>query len=81
MIVELLDLVCVAVFPARGALAAGRKNLDLVRVLVIATVTAVSGGTVRDVTTAPVHDAHELAYQDFTPGSSRTASCTLVSFA
>jgi uncharacterized membrane protein YeiH len=54
VIVELLDLVGVAVFAVSGALAAGRKNLDLVRVLVMATVTAVSGGTVRDVTTAPV---------------------------
>ena len=37
-----------AVFAISGALAAGRKSLDLVGVVVIATVTAVGGGTLRD---------------------------------
>lgn len=37
-----------AVFAISGALAAGRKSLDLVGVLVIATVTAIGGGTLRD---------------------------------
>lgn len=49
MIVELLDFVGVAVFAVSGALAAGRKNLDLLGVVVIATVTAIGGGTVRDI--------------------------------
>ncbi len=43
------DLVGVAVFAISGALAAGRKSLDLLGVLVIAVVTAVGGGTLRDI--------------------------------
>ena len=46
---ELLDFVGVAVFAVSGALAAGRKKLDLLGVVVIATVTAIGGGTLRDV--------------------------------
>jgi uncharacterized membrane protein YeiH len=46
---HLLDLLGVAVFAVSGALAAGRKNLDLFGMLVIAALTAVGGGTVRDV--------------------------------
>jgi uncharacterized membrane protein YeiH len=38
----------VAVFAISGALAAGRRSLDLIGVVVIATVTAVGGGTLRD---------------------------------
>jgi uncharacterized membrane protein YeiH len=49
MIPGILDFVGVAVFAVSGALAAGRKNLDLLGVVVIATVTAIGGGTVRDV--------------------------------
>jgi uncharacterized membrane protein YeiH len=47
--VGLLDFIGVAVFAMSGALAAGRKNLDLLGVVVIATVTAIGGGTIRDV--------------------------------
>lgn len=43
------DLLGVAVFAISGALAAGRKSLDFLGVLVIAVVTAVGGGTLRDV--------------------------------
>jgi uncharacterized membrane protein YeiH len=39
----------VAVFAASGALAAGRKNFDLVGVAVLGLVTATGGGTIRDV--------------------------------
>jgi uncharacterized membrane protein YeiH len=46
---EWLDYLGVAVFAASGALAAARKNLDLLGVVVIATVTAIGGGTVRDI--------------------------------
>jgi uncharacterized membrane protein YeiH len=46
---HVLDLVGVAVFAISGALAAGRRRLDLIGVLVLAAVTAVGGGTVRDV--------------------------------
>ena len=45
----LLDFTGVAVFAASGALAAARKNLDLLGMVVIATVTAIGGGTLRDV--------------------------------
>jgi uncharacterized membrane protein YeiH len=44
-----LDLGGVAVFAISGVLAAGRKNLDLLGVAVIAVVTAIGGGTLRDV--------------------------------
>lgn len=49
MLLHVLDLVGVGVFAVSGALAAGRKNLDLLGVLVLGLVTAVGGGTVRDV--------------------------------
>jgi uncharacterized membrane protein YeiH len=45
---ELIEFAGVAVFAASGALAAARKNLDLLGMMVIATVTAIGGGTVRD---------------------------------
>ncbi|HEX6983513.1 MAG TPA: TRIC cation channel family protein [Balneolaceae bacterium] len=44
----ILDLLGVAVFAISGVLAAGRKSLDLLGVVVIAVVTAIGGGTVRD---------------------------------
>ena len=43
-----LDYTGVGVFAVSGALAAARKKLDLLGVVVIATVTAISGGTIRD---------------------------------
>ena len=43
-----LDLIGVAVFAISGALAAGRKRLDLLGVIVLGLVTAVGGGTIRD---------------------------------
>jgi uncharacterized membrane protein YeiH len=43
-----LDLLGVAVFAISGVLAAGRKNLDLLGAAVIAVVTAIGGGTLRD---------------------------------
>lgn len=45
---HLIDLLGVAVFAASGVLAAGRKHLDWFGVLVIAMVTAIGGGTLRD---------------------------------
>lgn len=48
MLLELADFAGVAVFAVSGALAAGRKELDLLGVVVIATVTAIGGGTLRD---------------------------------
>ena len=49
MTLYLLDLIGVAVFAVSGALVAGRKRFDLLGVAVIATVTAIGGGTIRDV--------------------------------
>jgi uncharacterized membrane protein YeiH len=42
-------MVGVSVFAVSGAIAAGRKHLDLLGVLVIAVVAALGGGTLRDV--------------------------------
>lgn len=47
-LVRLLDFAGVGVFAVSGALAAGARRLDLIGVIVIATVTAVGGGTLRD---------------------------------
>ncbi|NGY05092.1 trimeric intracellular cation channel family protein [Solimonas terrae] len=47
-LVRVLDFIGVGVFAVSGALAAGRKRLDVVGVVVIATVTAIGGGTLRD---------------------------------
>jgi uncharacterized membrane protein YeiH len=44
-----LDLFGVTVFAITGTLAAGRKRMDLLGVIVLATVTALGGGTIRDV--------------------------------
>ena len=47
-LLQLIDLIGVGVFAISGALAAGRKHLDLLGVVVIAMVTAIGGGTTRD---------------------------------
>src|SRR5688572_12081472 len=49
MLIYALDLLGVAVFAVSGAMAAGRKRFDWLGVAVIATVTAIGGGTIRDV--------------------------------
>jgi uncharacterized membrane protein YeiH len=48
MLLYALDLIGVAVFSISGALAAGRKRLALLGVIVLGLVTAVGGGTIRD---------------------------------
>jgi uncharacterized membrane protein YeiH len=48
-VLDLIDYVGVAVFAVSGALAAARRHLDMLGVIVVATVTAIGGGTVRDV--------------------------------
>jgi len=48
MILYIAGLLGVAVFAVSGALTAGRKNFDLLGVAVIAFVTAMGGGTLRD---------------------------------
>ncbi|MEX2530583.1 MAG: trimeric intracellular cation channel family protein [Gemmatimonadota bacterium] len=47
-LLSVIHLVGVAVFAVSGALAAARKGMDLFGVVVIATVTAIGGGTLRD---------------------------------
>jgi uncharacterized membrane protein YeiH len=48
-IIYFLDLFGVAVFAVSGSLAAGRKHMDVFGVIVLGLVTAVGGGTLRDV--------------------------------
>jgi uncharacterized membrane protein YeiH len=48
MILAALSWIGIAVFAASGALAAGRKSFDAIGVGVIAVVTAIGGGTLRD---------------------------------
>lgn len=44
-----LELLGVAVFAVSGVLAAGRKGLDVLGIAIVAVVTAIGGGTLRDV--------------------------------
>lgn len=46
--IEFLDYLGTVVFAITGALAAGRRQMDVFGVVVVATVTAVGGGTLRD---------------------------------
>jgi uncharacterized membrane protein YeiH len=55
---RVLDLLGIGVFAVSGALAAGRKRLDLLGVFVLASVTAIGGGTVRDL----LLDRHPLPW-------------------
>ncbi len=48
-IIGLLDLVGVAVFAATGALVASRKEMDIVGFGLMATLTGIGGGTIRDI--------------------------------
>lgn len=48
-VLYIADLAGVAVFAISGALAAGRKSLDWLGVIVISVVTAIGGGTTRDI--------------------------------
>jgi len=48
MILYILDLVGVAVFAVSGVLAARDRGLDLLGIIVIAAITAIGGGTLRD---------------------------------
>lgn len=64
MFAYIADLLGVAVFAVSGALAAGRKRMDLLGVLVLATVTAIGGGTLRDLLLDrhPIFWLHDHAY-------------------
>ncbi|MFN6980101.1 MAG: TRIC cation channel family protein, partial [Gemmobacter sp.] len=48
-LVALLDYAAVAVFALTGALVASRAQLDIVGFVFVACLTAVGGGTIRDV--------------------------------
>src|ERR1051325_8305368 len=48
--IDLLDYAGIAVFAATGALAASRKQLDVIGFLFLASVPAIGGGTLRDLT-------------------------------
>lgn len=48
MLFYYLDLAGVAVFAASGVLAARDRNLDLLGIIVVAAITAIGGGTLRD---------------------------------
>ncbi len=48
-VLYILSLIGVAVFAISGVLAAGRKGFDFFGVIVIAQVTAIGGGTIRDI--------------------------------
>ena len=59
----LLDYAGVAVFAATGALAASRKQLDIIGFLFLASATGIGGGTVRDlILGAPVFWVQNPAY-------------------
>lgn len=47
--IHMIDLIGTAVFATTGALAAGRKRMDIFGVVVLGCVTALGGGTLRDV--------------------------------
>jgi len=49
LVIHILDLIGVAVFAITGALAAGRKRMDIFGVVVLGCVTALGGGTLRDI--------------------------------
>ena len=61
---QLLDFAGVAVFAATGALAASRKQVDLIGFIFLAIVTGVGGGTLRDLVLGdvPVFWVDEPAY-------------------
>jgi uncharacterized membrane protein YeiH len=48
-VIHMLDLIGTAVFAVTGSLAAGRKRMDIFGVVVLGCVTALGGGTIRDV--------------------------------
>lgn len=49
-LIHILDLIGTSVFAITGALAAGRKRMDVFGVVVLGCVTALGGGTLRDMT-------------------------------
>src|SRR6185437_3900843 len=76
-LVQLFTLAGVAVFAASGALAAVRRALDPVGVLVLALVTATGGGTLRDVLMNR-HPIFWIADPSFIGASALAAAATWV---
>ncbi|GLV61055.1 membrane protein [Dictyobacter sp. S3.2.2.5] len=64
MLIHILDILGTAVFAISGVLAAGRKKMDISGVVVIAAVTAIGGGTLRDVLLGrhPIFWFHDPTY-------------------
>jgi uncharacterized membrane protein YeiH len=76
MYLHLMDFVGVFAFAVSGALRAGREGMDLFGVLVVAAVTAIGGGTVRDVLLGePVYWLSDVTYLYVIAAA---AVCTLV---
>ncbi len=67
----ILDLIAVAVFAITGALEAGQQKMDLFGVIVVAIVTAIGGGTLRDILLGrlPVYWVHDINYIFSTVGA------------
>lgn len=60
---ETLIFLAVAVFAVTGVLAAARQNMDVLTFVIIGVVTAVGGGTLRDITLSrPVFWLHDPAF-------------------
>ena len=72
-----LDLFGTVVFAVSGALAAGRRHMDLFGVLVIAAVTAVGGGTTRDL----LLDRHPVFWIDDLTYLAAIAGAAVLTFA
>ena len=70
MALHLLDLFGVAVFAISGAHTVGRKSMDLFGVGVVAMLTAIGGGTVRDV----LLDDRPVFAEEELPGASCSGS-------
>jgi len=49
LLIELLDVCGTVVFAFSGALKAGRKGMDIIGMMIIASITSMGGGTLRDV--------------------------------
>lgn len=60
MVPQIVDLIAVGVFAISGCLAAGRRQLDIIGVFIIAVVSAVGGGTLRDL----MLNRHPIAWID-----------------
>jgi uncharacterized membrane protein YeiH len=81
MILYLLDLIGVGVFAISGALAAGKVGLDLLGVMVIGSITAIGGGTLRDLLLGrhPIFWIRDSTYLIVTCGASLfTVACSYI---